>query len=130
MAMELSDIVEKAQGLSDIELAILLCLMASQHCILRTRHDSLASLRDEVQLVCAKIRNISYIADLGKQISSTVFGLSNTVIHCSDSMTLAEFRDGLLIEDKSVEQHADIPRHGVGYNSDKVGRNLTFLSRL
>ena len=50
--MELSAVVEKAQGLSDIELAILLCLMASQHCIIRTARDTLLALREEVQLVC------------------------------------------------------------------------------
>ena len=52
--MDLSAIVEKAQGLSDIELAILLCLMASQHCIIRTACDALAALTEEIQ--CVRVR--------------------------------------------------------------------------
>lgn len=62
--MELSTIVEKAQGLGDVELAILLCLMAREHCILRTDHARLASLRKEVQVVCAEIYNTRRIAEL------------------------------------------------------------------
>ena len=62
--MELSTIVEKAQGLGDVELAILLCLMAREHCILRTDHARLASLRNEVQVVCAGIYSIRRIAEL------------------------------------------------------------------
>ena len=52
--MDLSTIIEKAQGLNDNELAILLCLMANQHCILRTEPDAIESLADEVQLVGEK----------------------------------------------------------------------------
>ena len=46
--------VEKAQGLNDNELAILLCLMAKQHCILSTSSDALDSLVEETQLVGRK----------------------------------------------------------------------------
>ena len=49
--MDLSAIVEKAQGLNDNELAILLCFMANQHCILRTDVDALEMLMEEVQIV-------------------------------------------------------------------------------
>ena len=49
--MDISAIVEKAQELNDNELAILLCLMANQHCILTTDPDALDSLSEEVELV-------------------------------------------------------------------------------
>ncbi len=49
--MEWSAIIEKAQGLNDNELAILLCLMSNQHCILSTDTDALESLEEEIGLV-------------------------------------------------------------------------------
>ena len=45
-------VVTKAQELSDIELAILLCLVANQHCIIETEKDTLDSLQDELRMVC------------------------------------------------------------------------------
>ena len=57
--MDCSTLVEKAQGLSDIELAILLCLMARQHCIIRTDPGSIHSLTEEVQLVSGKKSDIA-----------------------------------------------------------------------
>ena len=42
---------EKVQGLSDLELAVLLSLIAGQHCIIETEKDALDTLAEELKLV-------------------------------------------------------------------------------
>jgi hypothetical protein len=44
-------IAEKVQALSDIELAVLLCLVADQHCIIETEKQLLDNLQQELELV-------------------------------------------------------------------------------
>ncbi|MCJ1457669.1 hypothetical protein MMC28_008038 [Mycoblastus sanguinarius] len=79
--MDSSKLVERVQELTDVELAILLSLIADQHCIIKTEEASSASLEEEIQL-----------------IASNVFGLSHTVLHCSNSTTLEDFSDGILVD--------------------------------
>lgn len=50
--MDESPIVDKVQGLSDIELAALLCLITDQHCIIEAEKQSLDELDQEIRLVC------------------------------------------------------------------------------
>ncbi len=45
------DLVERVQGLTDIELAVLLSLVAGQHCIVETEEESIKALAEELQLV-------------------------------------------------------------------------------
>ena len=49
--MNTSGLVEKIQELTDLELAVLLCLVTSQHCIIRTEEDGLGPLEQELRLV-------------------------------------------------------------------------------
>lgn len=42
----------KIQALGDLELAVLLCLVAQQHCIISTQNILIDSLAHELQLVC------------------------------------------------------------------------------
>jgi hypothetical protein len=44
-------IADKVQALSDIELAILLCLITDQHCIVETESEALDDLDQEIRLV-------------------------------------------------------------------------------
>jgi len=44
-------IADKVQALSDIELAILLCLITEQHCIIETEKEALDDLAQEIRLV-------------------------------------------------------------------------------
>lgn len=44
-------LVEKVQTLSDLELALLVCLVAEQHCILQTETQLLQSIEEELKLV-------------------------------------------------------------------------------
>ncbi|KAF2008419.1 hypothetical protein BU24DRAFT_415961 [Aaosphaeria arxii CBS 175.79] len=76
-------LVDKVQGLSDIELAVLLCLVAEQHCIIETDRSVLDDVEKEIQL-----------------ISSDVFGLTCAVLDCSDATTLDDFGSGILVKDE------------------------------
>ncbi|MCJ1310087.1 hypothetical protein MMC25_003748 [Agyrium rufum] len=80
MSKALQALVSRAQDLTDIELAILLSLIANEHCILETHIDALETLADELQL-----------------ISSNTYGLSSTVVACSSKTTLEDFGAGVLL---------------------------------
>lgn len=47
------EVLTKVQELSDLELALLLCLAADQHCIIQTKEEGLDALEEELQLVRA-----------------------------------------------------------------------------
>ncbi len=49
--MDNPDLTDKIHGLSDLELATLLCLIANQHCIIETDKDALDELEQELRLV-------------------------------------------------------------------------------
>ena len=49
--METSPLVERVQDLTDLELAILLSLVAGEHCIIQTESAALESLEHELRLV-------------------------------------------------------------------------------
>ena len=52
--MEDQEISEKVQDLSDTELAVLLSLVAKQHCIISTEEDTLDLLEEEIKSACQK----------------------------------------------------------------------------
>jgi hypothetical protein len=45
------NLLSKVHGLSDLELAALLCLMNREHCLVSTPPEALDELTDELQLV-------------------------------------------------------------------------------
>ena len=49
--MNLEAVAERAQELTDIELAVVLSLVAKEHCILETEEEAIDALTDELQLV-------------------------------------------------------------------------------
>ena len=49
------DLLERAQGLSDLELAFLLCLMSREHCIISSEPSLLNDLVQELQYVCPRL---------------------------------------------------------------------------
>jgi hypothetical protein len=51
--MSSQELLRKIPALNDVELALLSCLIASQHCIVETEHERLDSLQEEVQLVAS-----------------------------------------------------------------------------
>ncbi|KAK0507808.1 hypothetical protein JMJ35_009697 [Cladonia borealis] len=82
--METSPLVERVQDLTDLELAILLSLVAGEHCIIQTEGSALESLEQELRLV-----------------ASNLFGLSHAVVHCDESTTGEDFSDGILVENEN-----------------------------
>lgn len=71
----------KIAELGDLELAILVCLVARQHCIFSTNATSTEGLQNELRLIC-----------------SSIFGLTPAVIQCSASTTVDEFSEAMLVE--------------------------------
>ncbi|KEY73293.1 hypothetical protein S7711_01412 [Stachybotrys chartarum IBT 7711] len=73
-------LLDKVHSLSDLELAVLLCLVSRQHCLISTPRDTIDDLVQELQLVATK-----------------TFGLkSAVVINCTPSTTLEDFACALL----------------------------------
>lgn len=57
-------ITEKVQSLSDLELAVLICLVADQHCIIESEEESTRDVQEELKLVsCADCIQDSMISD-------------------------------------------------------------------
>ena len=57
--MDLSTLASLAQDLSDVEHAILLSLMAKQHCIIETDDIALGALAEEIEAVGLPLRPVS-----------------------------------------------------------------------
>jgi len=74
------NLFEKVHDLSDLELAVLLGLIAREHCLISTPEDGLDDLIEELQLVASK-----------------TFGLNSVVVHCDSSTTLDAFASALLV---------------------------------
>ncbi|KAI5251832.1 hypothetical protein E4T42_04013 [Aureobasidium subglaciale] len=71
----------RIQALGDLELAVLLCLVAQQHCIISAPNLLLDSLAQELQL-----------------IANNIFGLTCAVINCSATTTLDDFKQSVLVD--------------------------------
>ena len=67
--------------LGDLELAILICLIAQEHCMFSTENGLNAQLQDELMLLC-----------------SHTFGLQAVVVQCSPEMTVDKFSEAILVD--------------------------------
>lgn len=74
----------KVHALSDVELACLLSLLGSEHCIVSTPPDCLNDLVAELQLVAER-----------------TFGLQSAVVECTPHTTLDDFASALLLHPPS-----------------------------
>ncbi|KAK3048790.1 hypothetical protein LTR09_009902 [Extremus antarcticus] len=85
------------QALGDLELAILVSLVAQEHCIFSTDH-SRHDLRDELDIICRAI-----------------FGLQSAVIQCGPATTVDDFNEGILVH-VSIDAETPIEtRRGYGF---------------
>jgi hypothetical protein len=48
-------LAEKVQALSDLDLAVLICLVADQHCIIETGNELMQDVSTELRLVCLRL---------------------------------------------------------------------------
>ncbi|EFY89943.1 hypothetical protein J3458_001351 [Metarhizium acridum] len=87
MASTTSPIVSKILHLSDLELALLLCLVSREHGIITTPSACLSLLTTELSLVATR-----------------TFGLTCSIIDCTPSTTLDDFASALLLPPKSAQQ--------------------------
>ncbi|OAA72513.1 hypothetical protein ISF_01586 [Cordyceps fumosorosea ARSEF 2679] len=72
-------LIDKVHDLSDLELAVLLCLISREHCLISTPASTIDELVLELQLIATK-----------------TFGLEWAVINCSPSTTLEDFASAIL----------------------------------
>ena len=79
-------IQNKIQVLGDLELAVLVCLVAREHCIFSTSNTSRQNLRDELRLICMH-----------------TFGLQPAIIECSPKMTVDQFSEAILVESLNTD---------------------------
>ncbi|KAL8735990.1 MAG: hypothetical protein Q9166_000552 [cf. Caloplaca sp. 2 TL-2023] len=74
-------LVQRVEELSDLELALLLSFVATEHCLIETEDTALDSLQQELQLIV-----------------STVYSRTHVVIECTAETTLDELVNGLFLE--------------------------------
>ncbi|KAK3701221.1 hypothetical protein LTR37_015600 [Vermiconidia calcicola] len=83
--------------LGDLELALLICLLAREHCIISADPASKHELQDELRIIC-----------------SSVFGLHPAVVECSHDTTPDEFSESILVD--SVDYDGDDTEHKASYD--------------
>ena len=112
-------LVDKVQDLSDIELALILCLVAEQHCIIEAEKESLDAVQQELKLVRAPTDRSLENADLG-QVASKVLGLTWAVLDCNEHTTLDDFGSGILVKEDGEDYFGSgtvRPKGEVGHRS-------------
>ncbi|KAF2396827.1 hypothetical protein EJ06DRAFT_515697 [Trichodelitschia bisporula] len=82
MGGESDALADKAQELSDIELAVLLCLVTGEHCIIEADEEELDNVERELQLICAG-----------------TFELQCAVVDFSENTTVDEFSSAIFADD-------------------------------
>ena len=100
----------KIQELGDLELAILICLVAQEHCIFSTDADSSRQLHEELRLVC-----------------TSMFTLQPVFIECSSAMTVEEFSEGILVE--PIDDDEDAMQQPDHYSRPKLSVDFTSARR-
>lgn len=93
--MDAVDLLERVQSLTDLEHAVLVTLMAGEHCIIESEANALSSVEAELKL-----------------IASNVLGLSYAALQCSQSMTLEDLSNGILIETGETKVTTDFLGQG------------------
>ncbi|KAL8908942.1 MAG: hypothetical protein Q9207_000518 [Kuettlingeria erythrocarpa] len=94
--MSFDDLPRKAAELSDVELALLLSIVANEHCLIQTEQAALDSLGQELRSVRLEIN-----------AAIKTFARTPALLACRQDTTLDEFTNGLLVG--SVESE---PYHG------------------
>ncbi|KAI6383656.1 hypothetical protein MCOR25_000106 [Pyricularia grisea] len=74
------DLLDKVHNLSDIELAVLLCLISREHCLISTPSEALNDLVGELHLIATR-----------------TFGLTCVTVDCHANTTLEDFATSVLL---------------------------------
>ncbi|KAL7955319.1 hypothetical protein V8C34DRAFT_292006 [Trichoderma compactum] len=86
------DLLEKVHSLSDLELAILLCLVNREHVLLSTPPAAIDDLVQELQLIASK-----------------TYSLKSVVVNCHPSTTLEDFASALLLQPQQPSLNSASP---------------------
>ena len=97
----------KVQEIGDLELAILVCLVAQEHCVFSTHPSSRHDLRDELRLICMH-----------------TFGLQPAIVECSSKTTVDQFSEAVLVESNDPDDDA----FGQPRNYDRQTLSVDFTS--
>jgi hypothetical protein len=89
--MDLHEFVESIPTLSDLELAVLLSLVAKQHCLVSTEDDLMDALASELALII-----------------SEVFKLTSVVLESEDLQSADHFGDSILDEHHNFASSLDL----------------------
>ncbi|KAL4901664.1 hypothetical protein BDW74DRAFT_159892 [Aspergillus multicolor] len=81
---DLQYISELAHELSDLELALLICLGGQEHCLIEATEGNIHDVAAELALIC-----------------SHTFGLTYTVVEFSDTTSLEDFRDQVCTQSRN-----------------------------
>lgn len=99
---------DRLQDLGDLELALLISMVAEEHCIFSTDQTETGSLHRELELTCME-----------------TFGIQPVLIECSPEITVDEFNEALLVEtDEDLDEMADrgetMPRARISVNFTSI----------
>jgi hypothetical protein len=95
MEDETSRLAEKAQELGDLELAVLLCLIAGEHCIIEADAEDVEQAEQDLRTICSR-----------------VFGLNGAVLRCDQSTSLDDFGNHIIVDDdKEVTSTLSLSAH-------------------
>ncbi|KAF1933301.1 uncharacterized protein M421DRAFT_52318 [Didymella exigua CBS 183.55] len=106
-------LVEKVQTLSDLEIAVLICLVAEQHCIFETEAQLLDTVESELKLI------LDFTSTKFSQVATHVFGLTWAVLECNEQTTLDHFGCGILAKNETSDDY---------FNSKSEASNFASLS--
>lgn len=88
------ELLHKIQGLGDLDLAALLCLISREHCIIGTEPEAMDDLVAELQLVATE-----------------TFNLKPTVVSLNASTTLDDFAASILLPTTQTPSRSSSPLH-------------------
>ncbi|KAK4632259.1 hypothetical protein CLAFUW4_02913 [Fulvia fulva] len=91
-----STIEARLQGLGDLELALLVSMIAEEHCIVSTNTATTTSLSQELSFTCAQ-----------------TFGVKPVVIECSPETTVDDFTNSMLIDLDELKDNIPGVRDGM-----------------
>ncbi|KAF2272685.1 uncharacterized protein EI97DRAFT_436765 [Westerdykella ornata] len=105
MGQDDGKLVDKIQCLTDIELAVLLCLVTEQHCVIEADGAELDRVERELEL-----------------IASSTFGLTCIFLDCNPSTTLDDFGNGILIDHDGDDYYSISPTEKPNNNHTSTAR--------
>ncbi|EAA32252.1 hypothetical protein GE21DRAFT_7274 [Neurospora crassa] len=111
-----AELQDKIHSLSDLELAVLLSLIAREHCLISTEPDFVEDLSKELCLTAVK-----------------TFGLTPVIVPCHSQMTLDDFAAALLVPvtppSSPLPNNSNNPQHHHSHRSVPSGSGSYFSSK-